>query len=183
MAKKNALISVAHNAETGTLVFNVGDAGSATLNLNELPDAISEAARIHGLVQKVSDAAAMPKDQLTGDAKKDAATKLAAMVAVVERLTGEDASWNKRSGDGSGPVAGLIFRAFEEYVETMAAKRKKDAPTSEAIRARYDAMERKEQLALRNVPEIAAIIDRIKSERGATGQTIDTGGLLKELGI
>lgn len=183
MAKKNALISVVHNADAGTLVFNVGDAGSATLNLNELPDAINETARIHGLVQKVSDAAAMPKDQLTGDAKKDAATKLAAMQSVVDRLTGEDASWNKRAGDGNGPVAGVIFRAFEEYVNDMAKKRKKDAPTSDAIRARYDAMERKEQLALRNVPEIAAIIDRIKAERGAKAETVDTGGLLKELGI
>jgi hypothetical protein len=181
MAKKNALISAAY--DNGTLVLNVGDAGSVSVSTNDLTDAIREKAMIHGLLQKLSDAAAMPKDQLTGDAKKDAATKLAAIQAVADRITGPDGDWNKRSGDGAGPVSGIIFRAFEEYVETMAKKRKKDAPTSDAIRARYDAMERKEQLALRNVPEIAAIIDRIKSERGSKAETVDTGSLLSELGI
>lgn len=179
---KKSLINASF--ENGTLVFTVGEAGSTEIEIGNLSDDIREKAMLHGLVQKVSDAAAMPKANLTGDAKKDAATKLEAMRAVANRLTDENPEWNKRSGDGSGPVQGLIFRAFEEWVEAMAKKAKKPAPTADAIRARYDAMDRKEQLALRNVPEIAKIIERIKSERGAAAtSSVDTAGLLGELGL
>lgn len=181
MAKKS-LISVA--LDGSILSFTVGEAGSLSLDTNELKEEIRNSALMHGLVQKVSDAAAMPKDELTGDAAKDAATKLAAMRAVVERLTGDDPSWNKRAGDGAGPVAGLIFRAFSQWVADMATAAKKPVPTDEAIKARYDAMDRKSVLALRNVEAIAKIIERIKSERPAKdADKVDTKSLLKELGI
>lgn len=178
MAKKNALISVSN--ENGTLTFNVGEAGSFTVDTASLPAEITARAMLHGLVQKISDAAAIAKSELTGNAKKDAATKLAAMTAVRDRLVAGD--WSKRNGDGSGPVAGLIFRAFEQWVTDRATAAKKPVPDSDKLREVYDAKTRAEQLALRNVPEIAVIIDRMKSERGAT-VNVDTDGLLGELGL
>jgi hypothetical protein len=139
---------------------------------------------LHGLVQKISDAAAMPKSELTGNAKKDAAAKLAAMKAVVARISGPDGTWSARSGDGSSPVQGLIFRAYEEYVTARFEAAKKPVPSDETIRAQYEKMERKEKLALRNVPEIAAIIERIKSERPARDvAAVDTDALLGDLGL
>lgn len=179
MARKNALITVA-NGDNG-LTFTVGNAGSFTLNPTALGEDIRTRAMLHGLVQKVSDAAAISKDDLTGDADKDAATKLAAMSSVAERLAAGE--WSKRNGDGSGPVAGIIYRAFEEWALAMAAKGKKTAPTPEKLRAVYDAKSRAEQLALRNVPEIAKIIERMKAERGTKGEAVDTAELLGELGI
>jgi hypothetical protein len=179
MARKNSLIGVSAD-DNNVLTFTVGSAGSFTVDPSTLADDITRRAMLHGLVQKVSDAAAMPKADLTGDAEKDAATKFEAMKSVAERLAAGE--WSKRSGDGSGPVAGLIFRAFEEWVSDIAAKKKVAAPSAEKVRATYDAKTRAEQLALRNVPAIAKIIDRIKSERGAAA-TVDTGSLLGELGL
>ena len=181
MARKNALISD-NVTENGALAFNVGEAGGFEFNPAEVAEEIRNRATVHGFVQKLSDAAALPKSELTGDAKKDAETKLAAMLAVRDRLVAGE--WSKRSGDGSGPVAGIIYRAFEEWVGDMARKSKKDAPDATTIRAKYDAMDRSAQLALRNVPAIAKIIDRIKSERGASNAAqVDTGELLGELGL
>lgn len=181
MAKKNALISVAHDADTNTLNFTVGDAGSFALSIDALAEELRTRAMIHGLVQKISDAAAMPKSELTGDPKKDASAKLDAMTKVRDRLVAGD--WSRRSGEGSGPVAGLIFRAFSEFAETAAKKAKKPVPTAEALRTFYDGKTRAEQLALRNIPEVSAIIERIKSERGSDAAPVDAGALLGELGI
>ena len=182
MARKNALITVALS-ETGLLTFTVGNAGKFDLDRSTLASDIREKAEIHGLVQKVSDAAAIAKDDLKGKSPDEiAATKFEAMKSVADRLISGE--WSKRSGDGSSPVAGIIYRAFEEYVTDMAAKRKKTAPAADAIRARYDAMSRAEQLALRNIPEVATIMERIRAERGSKSESkVDTSGLLKELGL
>lgn len=181
MAKKNALISVTRNDENGVLTFNVGKAGSFDVNPSTLPEEVRTRALIHGIVQKVSDAAAMPKSETEGKSENAIAKmKLEAMSAVAGRLAEGD--WSKRSGDGSGPVAGIIFRAFSEFVENAATAKKKPVPDAEAIRAVYDAKSRAEQLALRNVPEIAAIMDRIRAERG-TAATVDTDALLGDLGL
>jgi hypothetical protein len=181
MAKKS-IISASY--ENGTLSFVVGEAGTLNIEVANLAPAIAEKALLHGLVQKVSDAAAMPKDELTGNPKKDAALKFEAMAAVVERLTGDSPDWNKRSGDGSSPVQGLIFRAFAEWVANSATAKKVAVPSEEAIRAKYDAMDRKGKLALRSIPEVAVIIERMKSERPAkASETVDTSALLSELGV
>lgn len=177
MARKNALITVAR--ENDTLTFTVGDAGAFTLAVGELSDDVRETALYHGLVQKVSDAAAMPKTETAGKSEAEIAQlKLDAMTAVRDRLVAGD--WSKRSGDGSGPVAGIIYRAFERWVNDMAKKAKKDAPATDAIRARYDAMSRSEQLALRNVPAIAKIMDELRSEKPAA-KSIDTEALLADI--
>lgn len=182
MARKNALITVSAD-DNGILTFTVGEgAGSFTLNPAELADDVRSRAETHGLIQKISDAAAIAKSELSGDAVKDAATKFAAMSSVAERL--RSGEWSKRSGDGSGPVAGIIYRAFAEWATAMATKSKKDVPTDEKLRAVYDAKSRADQLALRNVPAIAKIIERIKSERPAKDTAaVDTSALLGELGI
>lgn len=179
--RKNALISCALN-DAGLLVFTVGEgAGSFELNPAELPEEIRNRALIHGLVQKISDAAAIAKAELPKDKAKAAKMKFDAMLAVRNRLV-EGGDWSQRRGDGSGPVAGIIYRAFEQWVENRAKAVKKPVPDSDAIRARYDAMERKEQLALRNIPEVAAIMERIKSERGTDSvAAIDTDALLGDL--
>lgn len=181
MAKKNALISATHDADKNTLTFTVGDAGSFDIAIGDLPKELRNRALVHGLVQKISDAAAMPKSELTGDPKKDAKAKLDAMTAVRDRLVAGD--WSRRAGEGAGPVAGLIFRAFSEFAENAAKKAKKPVPDAEKLRAFYDKKSRAEQLALRNIPEVAAIIDRMKAERGAETAPVDAGALLGELGI
>lgn len=179
---KSKLIST--SIVDGSLVFTVGEAGTISIALADLAAEIRDMATVHGLTQKISDAAAMPKDELSGDPKKDAVTKLEAMREVAERLTSAEPSWNARAGDGAGPVQGLIYRAFVQWAADMAKAAKKPAPSDEALKARYEAMERKEKLALRGVPAIAAIIERLKSERPAkAADAVDTDALLGDLGI
>lgn len=177
MARKNSIIS--SSFENGTLRIAVVGAGEINLTIADMPETILQAAVVHGLTQKISDAAAISKDELSGDAATDAATKFAAMSAVADRLRTGD--WSKRSGDGSGPVAGIIYRAFEEWAMAK-AKSAKATITAEKCRAVYDAKTRAEQLALRNQPEIAAIIEQMKAERGPSA-TVDGSALLAELGI
>lgn len=179
MAKKNSIITV-DATETG-LTFVVDGAGEFTLTFASLTDDLRQKALIHGLTQKVSDAAAIAKAELPADATEAAKVKFEAMRAVADRLAEGD--WSKRAGDGSGPVAGVIFRAFVEFVTNAAKAKKRPAPSEAEIRAVYDAKDRAGQLALRNVPEIAAIIERIKSERGAGAVKVDASALLGELGI
>lgn len=179
MAKKSIISA---SVENNVLSFIVDGAGSITIDLAELPSEIRDRAMIHGLTQKVSDAAAIAKAELPESEVEAAKVKFSAMQAVAQRLI--DGDWSKRSGDGVGPVAGVIFRAFAEFVANAAKAKKRPAPSEAEIRAVYDAKDRAGQLALRNVPEIAAIIDRIKSERGATAaKAVDTESLLGELGL
>jgi cytochrome c556 len=176
MARKNSIISASLN-DVGAIVFAVVGEGEFTIDpINDLTDAVSKRAVIHGLVQKVCDAAAMSKGATPSD-------KFAAMQAVAERLKGPDGEWSKRSGEGSGPVQGLIYRAFREFVETTAKAKKAKCPDEAAIRAVYDGKDRAGQLALRTVPAIAEIIERMKAEKGSTASPVEVENLLGELGL
>ena len=177
MAKKSI---ISHVVADGVLTFTVDGAGTFSVPMATLSDDIRDRALVHGLVQKISDAAAISKSELPADATEAANVKMSAMQSVAERIV--DGDWSKRSGDGTGPVAGIIYRAFEEWALALAAKGKKTV-TSAAIRAVYDAKDRAEQLALRNVPEISTIIERMKSERGTGATAVDTAALLADLGI
>lgn len=178
MAKKSIIST---EVEGTAISFNVEGAGSFFIDYTNLTEELRTRALVHGIVQKISDAAAMPKADLPSDPIEAAKTKLEAMQSVADRLIAGD--WSKRNGEGGGPVAGVIFRAFAEWVEARAKAAKKPAPTAEAIRAVYDAKTKSEQLALRSVPEIAAIIERIKSERGGAAVKVDADSLLDELGL
>jgi len=169
MARKNAVVSSTY--DNGVLTVAIAGAGTINLTIAELSDDVRNRAMVHGLLQKVSDAAAIPKADLPIDPTDAAKVKFEAMNAVASRLI--DGEWSKRAGDGSGPVAGIIYRAFEEWVNAQFTAAKKPIPAADVTRAKYDVMERSKQLALRNVPAIAAIIERMKSERGAAATAPD----------
>lgn len=171
MARKNSVISADVTAER--IVFTIADVGDITVSIESLTDEIRERAMLHGLVQKISDAAALGKDASPSD-------KYAAMQAVAGRLL--EGEWKQSRGEGAGPVAGVIFRAFSQWVHDKAKAAKKDAPAMEAIRAVYDSKTRAEQLALRNVPAIAAIIETLKAAK-TPAKAVDTDALLGDLGL
>lgn len=177
MARKNSIISCA--VEDETLSFAVDGAGEFSLTLSELSDDIRREALVHGLRQKISDGAAIPRDQLPDNAGEAAKMKFEAMSEIAERL--RNGEWSARRGDGSAPVAGIIYRAFEEWAMARAAEKGAEI-TPEQVRASYDARDRAAQLALRNVPAIADIIARMKAERGGAS-TIDADAILADLGI
>jgi len=178
MARKNSVISA--DVSATAIVFTIvggdsanGEDATISIDVEKLADEIRERAMLHGLVQKISDAAALGKDATPSD-------KYAAMKAVADRLV--DGEWKQSRGEGAAPVAGIIFRAFSQWVHDKAKAAKKDAPTMEAIRTVYDGKTRAEQLALRNVAEIAAIIETLKADR-APKQSVDSDALLADLGL
>ena len=142
-----------------TLTIAIDGLGELSIDASTLSDEVRNLALLHGLRQKICDAAAMSKGATETD-------KFAAMTAVRDNLL--NGEWSKRSSDGTGPVSGLILRAFEQWANEQAiAKKAKTPPTSEKIKAFYNSKSRSEQLALRNVRRIAEIIETLKSERGA----------------
>jgi hypothetical protein len=177
MARKNSVVSVAieNSIIAFTVVGGAVDGSDATISVNvtNLADEITERATYHGLVQKISDAAALGKDATPSD-------KYNAMLAVADRLIAGE--WKQSRGESAGPVAGLIFRAFSQWVADMAKAKKVDAPSAETIRSIYDGKTRAEQLALRNVPAIATIIETLKTAK-TPAKSVDTDSLLADLGL
>ena len=177
MARKNALISTA--LDGAILSFNVNGAGEFSLNVDELDGTVRREALVHGLRQKISDAAAISRDVLPDDPAAAAKMKFDAMADVADRL--RSGEWNARKGDGSAPVAGIIYRAFEAWAMARAAE-KGATLTPEQCRASYDNRDRAGQFALRKVPAIAEIIERMKAERGGS-DSVDADAILADLGI
>lgn len=179
MAKKSLIETTVSDNNAG-FTLTVEGAGSIEISVSELPADIQARALIHGLVQKISDAAAMPKADLPDDPTEAAAVKFAAMQSVAQRLI--DGDWSKRTGEGSGPVAGLIFRAFYAFVCEAAKAKKKPAPSEAEARAVYNSKDRAGQLALRNVPRIAELMEQLRAAK-APAKSIDADSLLGELGL
>jgi len=145
-----------------TLAFSNGQV--LTLGVNQLNSVICVQALMHGLKQKLVDAAAMSCHPDTGrPATID--DKYAAVRAVYDRLLGGE--WNK-TREGGITQGGLLFRALCELYSTK---------TPEQIREFMDKKSPAEQAALRTVPKISVIIDRLKAE-SAKSSGIDTDELL-----
>jgi len=170
MARKNAIVSV--ELTDNMLSFVVADTGTIDLDVSALADEVTRRAMLHGIIQKISDAAALGKDATPSD-------KYQAMKAVADRLIA--GNWNKPAGESGAPVQGLIWMAYREVMQSLAAKQKKTV-TDEKLRELYDAKSRADQLALRTNPDIAKVIERIKSERQTNSTVVDTDALLAELG-
>lgn len=174
MARKNATITV-ESTET-EIVFNVvGQDRPLTLNVAELSESVRSHAMLHGLIQKVSDAAALSKND--DGTPADPADKFAAMSTAVTRLM--EGNWKKPAGEVTQPT-GLIFRAYYTVICAAMKAAKKPIPDEAVLREMYDRKDRSAQLALRNNPDIAAEITRLKSANVKTS-TVDTDSLLGEL--
>lgn len=131
-----------------------------------LTEEIRTKAMLHGLKQKLVDAAAISRDPDTGrEATID--TKFHAVAEVYERLVNKG-EWNKNR-EGAVGAGGLLFKAL---------CRRYPAKSAEQLRAWLDGKDDKAKAALRKNPEIAKIIEEIRAEKGDTGTGAD---LLAEL--
>lgn len=89
----------------GAIVFAVDGAGEAVLAIGNVTPEVLKRAAIHGLVQRISDAAAGHK--APGD-------KLAAMARLVEHYASGAGTWElpREAGDGIGADSRLILQAI-----------------------------------------------------------------------
>lgn len=139
------------------LVFKGDNGRELRINAVELSPEICNMSMMHGLKQKIGDAAAISRNPETG---RSATTddKFDAMAEVLNRLLA--GQWNKtREGDGGG-AGGLLFKAL--------CKIKADKTPAE-IRAYLEARTKEEQAALRKVPVIAAVIEEIRAAQAKDG--------------
>ena len=163
--KRNATISATINGNTLALTFANGEA--LTMRGDALNEDVQQYAMMHGLKQKLVDAAAISRNPETGRAAT-VEDKYQAVKAVFDRLLG--GQWNAtREGGATG---GLLFQALVR----MYAGRKTPDQLREFLADKTDA----EKTALRKNPRVAQIIEDIRAEQGKAAD-IDTDELLGEL--
>ena len=161
--KKDIEATVENN---GTLVLTFRHGETLRLHPESLAPEIQRAALLHGLKQKLVDAAAISRDTTTGRAAT-IATKFDAVKEIFDRITGENPSWNKPRAGGQGGQGGLLARAIARF---------KSVPV-EAAKAYLERLTDAQKQALRVDPRIATIINELRLE-SARPAGIDTDALL-----
>ena len=164
--KRNATITAAINGNTLTLTFANGE--TLTMRADALNSDVQQYAMMHGLKQKLVDAAAISRNPETGRAAT-VEDKYQAVNVVYNRLL--SGQWNA-TREGGGNAGGLLAQALTR----MYAGRK----TAEDIKAFLAEKTDAEKTALRKNPRVAAIIEEIRAEQGKAAN-IDTDELLGEL--
>lgn len=145
-------------------VLTIKTAGCADIRINytELGVEVAQAAILHGLKQKIVDAAAISRNPDTGRSAT-AQDKHAAMLEVATRLMA--GQWNKAAGDGSTGQGGLLFRALCQKYDGK--------KTADEIKTFLEGKTKAEQAALRANPAIAAIIDTLRDKDQKDGTDSD----------
>ena len=155
MARENAAITVTvgEYQESMTLAFANGE--TIRVNRADLSEEILRHAVMHGLKQKLVDAAAISRNPDTGRSAT-VGDKYAAVREVYDRLLA--GNWNTGRGEGSGAGAGaggLLFRALCRLYSRK---------TPEQIRTFLAGKGKDERAALRKNLRVSAIIEEIKAE-------------------
>lgn len=135
----------------------------------DLSPTIIAQAVMHGLKQKLVDAAAISRNTETGRAAS-VVDKFEAVKEVYDRLHAGE--WNKRREGGAGASGGLLFRALCRMYDGK--------KTADDIKAFLEAKTDAEKAALRKNSKVAAIIEEIRAE-SAKGDAATGDDLLADL--
>jgi hypothetical protein len=165
----NKAIETTVDTSAMTLTLSFSNGQTLTLDATVLTSDVQAQATMHGLRQKLNDAAAISRNPDTGrSATVD--DKYNAVREVYDRLL--SGQWNKSRDGGTGSGAGgLLFRALcKMYADK----------TPEQIRTFLEKKDAKQQAALRAVPAIVAIIDELRAAQAKSGGT-DADAMLSEL--
>lgn len=153
------------------LTFSNGE--KLAIDARQLSPEIQHMAMMHGLKQKLIDAAAIARNPDTGATAK-IADKYAAVREVYDRITATDgsATWNKvRGGEGTGNAKGGLL---------VAAMVRITGKTRDAVLEYVDGLSKEQVAALRKNPRVAEMIATIQSERAKT-EGVDSDALLDGL--
>jgi hypothetical protein len=168
--RANAIVGFVATPEA--LTFSVKGAGDTTLTLARVHADVMRRAAIHGLKQRVSDAAAQSRDPKTG-ASASAHDKLAAMAAIVDHYNSGSSEWRLKGGDRIGTDEVLLARALAEvYPDRDVAK----------LRAYVGGLTKPERTKLLMTGAIKVAADRLRTADVETME-IDTDALLAKLDV
>ena len=144
-------VSLAH----GELVLTFADQTTTTLSTRDLSPEILSQALLHGLKQKLVDAAAIARNVDTG-ASATTADKKEAVMEIHARLL--EGAWNKgrAAGDGTSGKGSILLLALQRLQPNRDA-----AELAEWLKARTDA----ERAALAKNAKILPHVQAIQAER------------------
>jgi len=171
---QNKKLATAVSAEIAGPILSLTFANGERLTVDSLslsPE-IQHAAMMHGLKQKLIDAAAIARDPDTGRTAT-ITDKYNAVLDVYNRITlPEGSTWNKArgNGEGGGNKGGLLLRA----VMRLTSKSRADAM------AWLEARSKDEVASLRKNPRIVEIIAQLQVETANT-TGVDSDALLDTL--
>lgn len=167
-SKKPAAVAADIDGSTLTLTFANGDI--LRVYADTLTQAMRDAAIMHGLKQKLVDAAAIARNPDTG-ASATIADKYNAVREIFDRITSPEGTWNKIRGDGTGSnTGGLLLRA-------MAALTGRSLEETQGI---LDALSDDEVKALRASPKVQV---KMADFRKPKATNVDVDALMSKFGI
>jgi len=148
----------------GNLILSFANGERLEIDPGELSSTIRDEALLHGLKQKLVDAAAIARNPDTG-ASATAQDKYDAVREIYGRITSPDGTWNKiRAGGDGGAGSGLLLRALMK----MSGKSRAE------IEAFLASKSKEERAALKADPKVAGVI----AEMQRSAQKVDTTAML-----
>lgn len=178
--KRNTVVT--HALAGSVITFTVGEQ-SFTLDIGNLTSDLGQQAMVHGVIQKVSDRAAIGRDPETG-ASATPEEKFTAMKETADRLMA-GGPWNAVA-TGTGSTGGLLYRAMRTLYPQAWSDRVSFAAyiaekaISESARLGKKVSESDVRAGLMGVKKISKEIERIRQEEGKA-VAVDAGGMLQEL--
>jgi len=169
MARKTAISADVYQS---TLTLTFADGRDIAIDLNSLSESIKQQAMLHGLKQKLVDAAALSRNPETGrSATLD--DKFAAVKEVADRITSADGTWNKerKSGDAAENGGNLLLRAIQHMTG-------KDRTYAESF---LNSKTKEQRAALKKNPRVLSAMAELQAATVVGG--VNTDELLGELGI
>lgn len=158
------------NVAGNTLTLTFANGEVLVVDTMQLTPEITLAAMLHGLKQKLCDAAAISRNPETGRSAT-VEDKFAAVREVFDRITSAEGTWNKTRESGSGGNSGgLLFRAL---CQIYSGKR-----TPEQITEFLAKLNDADKAALRKQPRVKTVIDELRPTSADDTAT----SLLDELG-
>lgn len=168
---------ISHAISGSIIKFTVKDVKEVIeLDVEKVHEKIRARAAIHGLVQRISDAAAIPRDEETGKSATPE-EKHAAMARLVAHYVGGAESWtlNREGAGGTRAVAGvqLLREALELWQPEKGA---------EKIAAWVKGLKPQQVAALMASQELKPHIDAVREKYlSDAGQGVDAEELLSSL--
>lgn len=168
--KSNSKIT--HEVEGEVILFKVKEAGDIMLDMSKLSPEVKAKALIHGLIQRVSDRAAILRDPKHGTTASPL-VKFEAMKELVDWYETGTVEWAMtRKGGAVGPsleTQFLITALGEVY----------PAKTQDELTEWVGKRSKEDRLALAQSEKLKVIIDRLRAEATVS---VDSEALLSELG-
>ncbi len=162
IATSTRIAAVTTDVFTTTLTLNFSNGKELVIDTTKLSPEILLQATMHGLKQKLVDAAAIGRDMVTGKTAT-IEDKFNAVHAVYTRITAADGTWNANREGVEKTQGGMFVRAMMELT-------KKDKAT---IDAQIATLSKEQIAALKKNPRIVDIMQRLEREKLAASDTSD----------